>query len=337
MAEQERRRTPSRGRDPRQRGPVKKRAVPGRKPQGQGPQGEQNPPRRAPKAAQTPPRRVPGQRRNPLRQGRRKKPSVVPEVVYLPPKPFERRKLILRLVTAGAAAVAVLLAVSLFFRVENVTVSGNVAYPAWDVAEASGIAKGDHLLTLNRAKAVGSIYDSLKYVKSARIGINLPNTVNIVIEETAVGYGVPDAQGNLWLVSAEGRVLERGTEESPQIKGIRIETPQAGQMAVALEEEAGDTPQTQTAAQKWAVLLTILSNLERNGFVGTVTTVDVTEPGQLLLSYENRYTVKLGNEERLDYKIACLKPAIEKMTAYQTGTFDVSFTTFPDEVGFTHE
>ncbi len=326
MAEQERKRTPSRGRDPRQRGPVKKRAVPGRKPRVQGPRAEQNPPRR-----------VPGQRRNPLRQGRRKKPSVVPEVVYLPPKPFERRKLILRLVTAGAAAVAVLLAVSLFFRVENVTVSGNVAYPAWDVAEASGIAKGDHLLTLNRAKAVGSIYDSLEYVKSARIGINLPNTVNIVIEETTVGYGVPDTQGNLWLVSAEGRVLERGTEESPQIKGIRIEAPQAGQMAVALEEEAGDTPQTQTAAQKWAVLLTILSNLERNGFVGTVTTVDVSEPGQLLLSYENRYTIKLGNEEKLDYKIACLKPAIEKMTAYQTGTFDVSFTTFPDEVGFTHE
>ena len=41
------------------------------------------------------------------------------EVVYLPPKPFNRNRLLLHLATVTAVVIALLLGVSLFFKVDK--------------------------------------------------------------------------------------------------------------------------------------------------------------------------------------------------------------------------
>ena len=51
--------------------------------------------------------------------------------------------------------------------------------------------------------------------------------------------------------------------------------------------------------------------------------------------YGNRYHVTLGDAGRLEYKVSAMKAAIQKMGEYQSGYLDVSFTTWPDQVGYT--
>ena len=69
------------------------------------------------------------------------------EVVYTAPDPISRKKLIMGIATVASIVLALFLACTVFFKVENVKVSGNAKYDNWTVFEASGIEKGDSLLT----------------------------------------------------------------------------------------------------------------------------------------------------------------------------------------------
>ena len=68
--------------------------------------------------------------------------------------------------------------------------------------------------------------------------------------------------------------------------------------------------------------------------MGTIDSVDVSQLQALTVWYEDRYQVTLGDVSRLDYKIGAMKAAIQKMGQYQSGYLDVSFTIWPDEVGY---
>lgn len=268
------------------------------------------------------------------------------DVVYLPAQRFSRNRLILQLVTVVAVVVALLLGISVFFKVETITVSGNVKYSAWDVSQASGIQTGENLLTFGIPQAVARIQSELPYVEDVRIGIKLPNTVNIVIVESDVVYAVQTSDDTWWLVSSAGKVIEKvpdgGQEGYTKLLGVKLESPKPGEQAVAFEtgstqtDAAGETvPVTVTQSQRLTVALDITDYLERNGIIGKAASIDVTDLGNIELWYGQQYQVKLGDDSQLLYKISCLKSSIDKMEPYQSGILDISFTTWPDQVGFT--
>ena len=63
-------------------------------------------------------------------------------VVYTQPKVFNRSRLMIQLVSLMALVLATVLCFSIFFRVKHVTVTGNNAYSAWAIREASGSPSG---------------------------------------------------------------------------------------------------------------------------------------------------------------------------------------------------
>ena len=136
-----------------------------------------------------------------------KKPGDTPAVIYTQPRAFNRDRLLVQLLTVMAVVLALVLGLSVFFKVKVITVSGAEVYGAWTVREASGISEGDNLLTFGRARAAGKITAKLPYVKSARIGIKLPDTVNIEIEEEDVVYAIKSSDGIWYLMNSEGKVV----------------------------------------------------------------------------------------------------------------------------------
>ena len=278
---------------------------------------------------------------------RKKRTTATPEVVYIPAKPFSRNRLILRLITIAAVVIAMTIGISIFFKVEHITVSGAEKYTEWDVREASGIRDGENLLAFGKAKACGRIRTALPYVDEVRIGIKLPNTVNIYIKELDVVYSIKAVDGTTWLVTCDGRIVEQ-TEGSAaarytNVLGVQLENPQVGQQAVAFEPakpepdatEASTEPvQVITAQKRLETALAILRCLEAEGVIGTAASVDVTEMAALQLWYGTQYQVELGDDSRLAEKIHTMKAAIDQMGDYQSGILDVSFTIWPNEVGF---
>lgn len=285
--------------------------------------------------------RKPQAKRPPSRQ-RAQKPAAS-EIVYTQPKPFNRNRFLLRLATVAAVVLALVFGMSIFFKVENVTVAGLEKYSAWDVREASGIRTGENLLTLNRAKISGRIRTELPYVKTIRIGIKLPNTVNIEIVEMDVVYAVEAADQTWWLMDSSGKLVEKISASAAkgytQVLGVRLESPAVGSQAVAEEpvpdqtDSAGQTvPVTVRGSERLDAVVTILQYLEENGVIGQAASLDVSNMKQIELWYEDRYQVLLGDTTRLSYKVKSMKQAIDQQKDYQTGILDVSFTIWPDQV-----
>ena len=52
----------------------------------------------------------------------------IPEVVYTMPKPFRKGRFLLKLVSVAAVVLALMLAVSIFFKVDTITVAGAQKY-----------------------------------------------------------------------------------------------------------------------------------------------------------------------------------------------------------------
>ena len=286
----------------------------------------------------------------------------IPEAVYTMPQPFRRGKFLLRLVSVVAVVMALMMAISIFFKVDTVTVLGAEKYTAWMVQEASGIQTGDGLLTLSKARAAGKIRSELAYVDEVKIGIQLPGTVNIEITELDVTYAISALDNTWWLISSDGRVLEQidSTAASGYTKiiGVQADAPRADQTVTAAadapvaeatqeSDTAEETEQTQSAddvtlptqavetnAQRLEAALSILRSLENNGIIGQVASVNVQSLTDIQLQYGQRFQVKLGSADRLDYKVEYMAKAISQMEQYQSGVLDVSFE-FREEGIFT--
>ena len=277
----------------------------------------------------------------------RKTVKVAPEVVYTPAKPFSRGRLLVRLTTVVAVVLALSFGISIFFKVENITVSGADKYDVWTVKEASGIEIGENLLSFGKAKAAGKIKTALPYVQSVRIGIKLPDTVNIEIKELDVVYAIKDAVEQWWLITSDGRVVDKADRavagDYTQVVGVKLATPVAGQQAVAQQLQLSATESTDygdmptmmpvvTAADQLQVALNILQYLEDCSIIGEVAMVDVNDLGNIELQYGQRFQVKLGDTTQLLYKIKCMNAAINgkdevnSLKEYDSGILDITFT-----------
>lgn len=262
---------------------------------------------------------------------------VTPEVVYLAPKPFSRNRLILHLATVVAVVLALMIGLSLFFKVENIQVSGCDQYSAYQVQQASGLNVGDQLLTFSRARASGKIISALPYVQTVRIGISLPDTVYIEIQEARVTYAAADTSGIWWLMNSDGKLIEpitSGYEEHTLIYGVTLENPVAGERAQAhqpaqtqTDAEGNLLPVTVTAEQKLDAAIRIAQNLEANGIIGNAASMDVNNLYAIEFWYDRKFQILLGDETELEYKISCVSALVNQLleeSAYSAGIIDIS-------------
>ena len=270
-----------------------------------------------------------------------------PAVIYTQPQAFNRNRLLVQLITVVAVVLALVLGLSVFFKVENIQVSGAEVYSEWAIKEASGLNEGDNLLTFSHARSAALIKANLPYVDTVRFGIKLPDTVNIIVKEDEVVYAVKDQNGQWWLMNSDGRIVEMGSNSKAtnhtQVLGVVLDNPVIDERAIAMETVSTETlPEGETApivsttgAQRLTAVLQILRALEANDIVGAAASVDVTRIEDIILWYGTRYQVNLGDSSRLDYKIACMNDVILQMSDYQSGILDISFTIWPTQVGYT--
>lgn len=297
--------------------------------------------------------------RRPVRQQAKRAES---QVVYTPPKSFNKYHFLLGVISVAAIVLALTLGMSIFFKVENIYVAGTDKYSAWDIREASGIQEGDNLLTLGKAKVSGKIIARLPYVEKVRIGIKLPDTVNIEIVESDISYAIQAEDNGWWFISSQGRVLEMTTgiiaEYFTKIEGVKIMIPAIGQQAVAASMQAETIPEptadpaaptdttettqaptapvdTVNTAEQLTVAINVIQHLENCGVVGEVTKIDVSDLFNIEVTYEDRYQVLLGDPSQMDRKVRSMVEAVAQMSDYQRGILDASFTIWPDRVGYT--
>lgn len=255
---------------------------------------------------------VPSRRRRPAAKAQ-KKPK--PEIAYTQPRPFYRNRLIVQLLSVAAVVVAFTIGISIFFKVDTVTVTGASKYSAATIAEASAIRSGDSLLFFGRAGAAYKIKTKLPYVDTVRFRLELPGTVNIIVEEKDVAYAVQATDGSWWMMTADGMLAERTTsdvaENGSTIEGVILRNPKAGELAEAAQNDAQIG--TATAADRLKVAVQILAQLERWELFAPATRIDVTDLFALRLYCGPDYRVELGDSGGMEEKIQMLKFALPQL------------------------
>lgn len=266
--------------------------------------------------------------------------NVTVDVVYTQPSPFNQNSFLLKLITVIAVVIALLFGMSIFFRVETVTVAGAEKYTPWEIREASGIRDGENLLTLSKAQISSRITSQLPYVDKVRVGIKLPDVVKIEIEELDVVYAIEASDASWWLIRADGVVVDStnavDAEAHTRILGVKLDTPVIGQRCVAAEpvpetsEEGETVPSVIRAADQLDAAISIVQYLESNRIVGDAATVHVESLGQLSFWYQDRFQVLLGDTTQLAYKVQLAAAAINShKDSHNRGVLDATLTVRP--------
>ena len=89
-------------------------------------------------------------------------------------------------------------AITLFFRVDTVVITGEKRYTVAEIREVSGVKDGDNLFLLNKYQVIRNIAEALPYVEleETRVQRKLPDTLLIEIKEWTgrSGWSAPAAR-----------------------------------------------------------------------------------------------------------------------------------------------
>ena len=139
---------------------------------------------------------------------------------------------LLRVLSVVLAAVAIVAALTLFFKVDEVQVTGGGRYTEEEIRSASGVEQGDNLILLDKYRIAQRIYTALPYITEVRINRQLPDVLLVEVVETQAVAAVQGA-GAWWLVSPTGKVLEAVDSEAAQdyliLEGMTAQDPAAGE------------------------------------------------------------------------------------------------------------
>ena len=220
-------------------------------------------------------------------------------------------KLLSVLVICGA----VVAALTLFFRVDTIQVTGNDRYTEAEVIQASGIQLGDNLFLLNKYEAARGIAEQLPYIDIEDIWIRreLPDTLLIDVAECGTPLAVVQG-GSAWLVSPKGKIVEQlpaaRAGDYAVIDGCELLAPSVG-TDIALATEF---------ANQQSSLLDLLAALDEAGLTDQVDAIHLEDLSQLTMDYAGRFTVEMAYGADYGLSLRILEGAVSQLETNQKGT-----------------
>ncbi|MDE7261349.1 MAG: FtsQ-type POTRA domain-containing protein [Oscillospiraceae bacterium] len=227
---------------------------------------------------------------------------------------------LLRPLSLLLTAVAVVAALTLFFKVEEIEVVGAVRYQAEDIISASGVEPGDNLILLNRYQVSQRIYTNLPYITDVRPKPKFPGTLVIEVTETRPVAAI-EGGGAWWLVNSEGKVLDMldavTAADYLPVLGVQAEEP-AVSGHLKLPE---DSPMTAGR------LCELLGAMEERSMISRADSVDLTDPKTLILNYDGRFRVEMYYDANLSFKIDSLLWVVaDYLEPNETGTIRMTMS-----------
>ena len=222
---------------------------------------------------------------------------------------------VLKLVCILLVVGAIIAAMTIFFRVESIVVSGNARYRDEEIIAASGIAIEDNLFLLDKYAVTAAIFDQLPYVEQATLHRKLPDTILLEIHEGACAAGIVTKEGT-WLVSAKGKLLEESfniPENCGIITGAELVEPAVGKNAEFDPE----------ISFKQAALMELLQCAEERGMRENIVSVDLEDATCLRLRYTERFSVRMPWDADIDYKLQSLQAVVDYLEINETGEINL--------------
>ena len=212
----------------------------------------------------------------------------------------------------------IVVAITLFFKVNTIYVSGNQRYTSQQVQDATEIQIGNNLYLLDKNEVAEKIIKALPYVEKIRINRKLPDTLVVEVQECGEPLAVVQ-DGFAWLISPKGKIVEQAeaprAEEYALLSGCQLLAPSVGtQMAIASEY-----------AVQQESLLALVAALEAAGMKEKLDGIRLDDVDIIRMDYAGRFTVEMPYGADYGYKLRFLQEALNggKIQDNMTGTFNM--------------
>lgn len=214
-------------------------------------------------------------------------------------------------------ATAVVLCLTVLFKIQSVEVEGKSRYSQQQITSACGISTGENLFLADVGDAAGKVKQACPYLGTVTVSRRLPAKILIQVQETSVAGAVVWNNKYVYLDSS-GKVLEISSAAPvsvPTVKGLDITAAKVGS-AVTYKD-----------TKKSALFQQIAQAVQTAGFTG-VTSINVADEYNLSVTCKTKsskvLTIRLGNSTYLEKKFRFAKATIDQHLSAEQGTFDVS-------------
>lgn len=209
---------------------------------------------------------------------------------------------------------AIALSLTVFFKIEEITVTGTEHYPQEQLVRATGVTIGDNLFRIDKEAIIQGLLE-FPYIEQATVRRDYPPSLYISVVEAVPAAAVRDGD-HYTLLSAKGRILETGVSELPEgapvVTGLSVEHLSTGQF---IPEEQGEN---------LTMLAYLIEAIQKTGFTG-ITLIDLSDRLNLVAVFENRIVIEFGSEGNLEYKLRFASEVIHnKLEENFEGVVDLS-------------
>lgn len=223
-----------------------------------------------------------------------------------------------KLLSVLAICTAILAAMTMFFRVDSIQITGQERYTAEEIQAASGVELGTNMYLLNKRNVRQNIWRELPYIEDIRIKRKLPDTLVIEVRESGRPFALIQ-DGSAWLISSGGKLVDQLPEgeagQYGRITGCQLLAPSVG-TTLALA--------TEYAAQQ-SSLLDLLEALDGAGLTENVDAIRLDSLSDLKMDYIGRFTVRMAYGADYEWELKKLTATLadEKIQSNMTGTIDL--------------
>ena len=204
----------------------------------------------------------------------------------------------------AVAAVFAVLSVTVLFNISEIKVANaGKHYKSEQILDAAGIEVGDNIITTDWNRVKDKVEQKLPYVLSIDIKKSLSGEVVLSVKDdtaamlfkTSNGYAIADA---------DGKVLEV-LYAKPKNSGLMLLT-----VKNSINAKPGEIITFADDAEQ-TLYDNICLAIKESG-IKNITGIDIHDPKNIYIEYQNRYRLYLGDNQDLTYKLKEAKKVITK-------------------------
>lgn len=214
----------------------------------------------------------------------------------------ERRARLTKIIAVLLSLVCGVLALTAFFRVEQLEIVGLTRYDTQDVLNTFGIKQGDNLFFCDSLRGQKRLLAQYPYFESVSVERDLPSRIVVTVKEAQPIAAVNSTQGGWFVLDKDCRVLERtdqeGAKDAAEVLGLRTPGAEPGQTLPAEDPDVLEA------------LKTLANGLDKVGLGGKATLYNLQDLDSIWFLYEERFAVCVGNTKNLDHKLAILQALV---------------------------
>ena len=225
--------------------------------------------------------------------------------------------------------VCITLSLTVFFNIAKLNPTGSSVYSSEQILAAVNARKGDNLLRLNVGKLESQALETLTSAESVEIKRHFPDQLDIVVTDGEPVLQV-SFEGMFYQFTESGRLI--GVTETAAVDGQVVVGPdptglEVGQYMSQLEAEQ------QESFSIWRTIRDELYNYS----IQDISAMELSDPMQLRIYYQNRIEIIFGTLTDMDVKTATLKAILYDSGAVGVDETGVINMINPDRIYFNNQ